>query len=210
MRGGFDNFIFLAYYPALAAFAVVFTSFWFGLAWATLAAAAYSIVSVSAGPGLDLGARDEKVLVARLAVMYTIVLGIGLIIRFERIRRQAAVSRERQLQQERIELSQTIHDTTAQTAYMIGLGIDGAMKLAGDSDPKLVERLAATSALAKSAMWELRRPIDMGQIFEEGSWGACWGRTRRISRRSRPSQLRWRRPAMSRRWPRRPGPASSP
>ena len=175
VRGGFDNFVFLAYYPALAAFAVVFTSFWFGLAWATLAAAAYSVVSVSAGPGLDLSAGDEKVLVARLAVMYAIVLGIGLIIRFERIRRQAAVARERQVQQERIELSQTIHDTTAQTAYMIGLGIDGAMKLAGDSDPKLAERLAATSALAKSAMWELRRPIDMSHIFEGRELGRVLG-----------------------------------
>ena len=36
---------------------------------------------------------------------------------FERTRRQAAVERERHLQQERIELSQTIHDTTAQTTY---------------------------------------------------------------------------------------------
>ena len=40
------------------------------------------------------------------------------------------------------------------------------MKLAGDSNPKLMERLAATAALARSAMWELRRPIDMGRIFE--------------------------------------------
>ena len=35
---------------------------------------------------------------------------------------------ERQLRQERIELSQTIHDTTAQTAYMIGLGIHRAQE----------------------------------------------------------------------------------
>ena len=107
--------------------------------------------------------------------MYAIVLGISLIIRFERIRRQAAVSRERQVQEERIELSQSIHDTTAQTEYMIGLGIDGAMKLAGDSDPELAERLAATSALAKSAMWELRRPIDMGHIFEGRELGRVLG-----------------------------------
>ena len=73
---------------------------------------------------------------------------------------------ERQAHQEGIELSLAIHDTTAQTANMIALGIDGVMRLAGDSNPKLTERLAATEALSRSAMWELRRPIDMGRIFE--------------------------------------------
>ena len=57
------------------------------------------------------------------------------------------MARERQAHQDRIDLSQAIHDTTAQTAYMIGLGIEGAMKLAGDSNPRLVERLEATAAL---------------------------------------------------------------
>ena len=107
--------------------------------------------------------------------MYLIVVGINLIVRFERVRRQAAMARERQLQRERIEFSQAIHDTTAQIAYMIGLGIDGAMELAGDSNPRLVERLAATAALNRSAMWELRRPIDMGRIFEGRELGRVLG-----------------------------------
>ena len=98
--------------------------------------------------------------------MYLIVVGINLIVRYERIRRQAAMARERQVQRERIELSQAIHDTTAQTAYMIGLDIDGAMRMVGDSNPKLAERLAATASLARSAMWELRGPIDVARIFE--------------------------------------------
>ena len=58
---------------------------------------------------------------------------------------------------------------------MIGLGIDGAMELAGDSNPRLVERLAATAALNRSAMWELRRPIDMGRIFEGRELGRVLG-----------------------------------
>ena len=70
------------------------------------------------------------------------------------------------MQQERIDLAQSIHDTVAHTAYMIGLGIDGAIRLAGDANPRLVARLAATQELSKSAMWELRRPIDMGRLFE--------------------------------------------
>ena len=49
---------------------------------------------------------------------------------------------------------------------MIGLGLYGAMKLAGESNPMLTATLEATAALSKSAMWELRRPIDMGRIFE--------------------------------------------
>ena len=164
--GGFKSFVFLAYYPALAVFAMVFSSFWLSLAWTTTAAVVYVVVCLTVGSGLDLDAGNEKVLVARLAAMYTVVLGISVIIRFERIRWQTAVSRERQLQQERIELSQTIHDTTAQTAYMIGLGIHRARKLAGESNQELVAALDATSTLSRSAMWELRRPIDAGHIFE--------------------------------------------
>ena len=175
VSGRFDNYIFIAYYPALGAFAVIFTSFRLNMAWVAATAAAHSAVSFAVGAGLDLDAGDERALAARVAGMFLIVVGINLIVRFERIRRQAAMARERQVQQERIELSQAIHDTTAQTAYMIGLGIDGAMKLAGDSNPKLAERLAATASLARSAMWELRGPIDMGRIFEGRDLGRVLG-----------------------------------
>ena len=98
--------------------------------------------------------------------MYLMVLGISFITRFERVRWQTAVSRERQLLRERIELSQTIHDTTAQTAYMIGLGIHRARELAGESNEDLVAALDATSALSRSAMWEVRGPMDAGHILE--------------------------------------------
>ena len=164
--GGFRSFIFLAYYPSLAIFAVVFSSYWLGLAWTTAAAVTYAVVCLRVGSGLDLDAGNEKVLIARLAMMYTIVLGISFITRFERIRWQTSVARERKLRRERIELSQTIHDTTAQTAYMIGLGIHRARELAGESNEDLVAALDATSALSRSAMWEVRGPIDAGLILE--------------------------------------------
>ncbi len=164
--GGFRSFIFLAYYPSLAVFAVVFSSHSLSLAWTTAVAVAYAAVCVRVGSGLDLDAGNEKVLIARLAMMYTIVLGISLIIRFERIRWQTSVARERGLRRERIELSQTIHDTTAQTAYMIDLGIHRARELAGESNEALVAALDATSALTRSAMWEVRGPIDAGHILE--------------------------------------------
>ena len=164
--GGFKSFTYLAYYPALAMFAVVFTPLWLGLAWTTVAAIAYAIVSLGVGSGLDTGAGDLRVLVGRLAAMYAMVLCVSLITRFERTKRQTALERERQMQRERIDLSQEIHDTTAQTAYMIALGIHRARELAGESNEELAAALEATAALSMSAMWELRRPIDAGQIFE--------------------------------------------
>ena len=166
VNGRFEGYFFVAYYPALAMFAVVFSSLWLILAWVTATAVVYYLVSVVAGPGLDLEMVQDNALAARVSVMYLVAVGVSVIVRFDRARREAAMARERQAHQERIELSQTIHDTTAQTAYMIELGIEGAMKLADDSNPKLVEKLAATATLSRSAMWELRRPIDMGRIVE--------------------------------------------
>ena len=163
---GFPSFIFLAYYPALAMFAVIFSSLWLSLGWTTMVVLAYTLVCLTVGYGLDLDLGQEKVLVGRLAVMYIIVLGIGLITQFERLRWQTAVSSERRLRRERIELSQQIHDTTAQTAYMIDLGIHRARKLASESNEDLLAVLDATSALSRSAMWEMRGPIDAGHILE--------------------------------------------
>ncbi len=163
--GNFDNLVFIAYYPSLAIFAVVFSSFRLVMVWVTMTAVVYAVVSMSAGPGTNFSAVQDNVLLARLFVMYLVAAGVNLIARFERDRRNALMARERRLQQERIELSQTIHDTAAQTAYLIGIGIENARKLAGDSNQELAERLAATAVLSKSAIWELRGPIDMGRIF---------------------------------------------
>ena len=166
IQTGFPGFIFLAYYPALALFVVVFASLWLALAWTTMTAGIYTFVCLTVGPGLDLVAGHEKELLARLAAMYTLVLCVGLVARFERTRRQAAVERAHVLQRERIELSQAVHDTTAQSAYMMGLGIDTAKALAGDANPELTATLEATSRLSRSTIWELRHPINMGGIYE--------------------------------------------
>ena len=150
LQSAMHGFLFLVYYPALALLAVVFTSPWFGLAWTTMTAVAYILICLTVGPGLNLVDDHEKLL----------VLCVSLIARFERTRRQAAVEREWQLQRERIDLSQEIHDTTAQTAYMIGMGIHRVRELAGESNEELTAALDATSAMSRSAMWDLRRPID--------------------------------------------------
>ncbi len=164
--GDFHLFSYVAYYPALALFAVVFSSLWLSLAWTTMVAAIYAVVSLTVGPGLDFDAGQEKALLARVMAMYAVVASVSLIARFERVRRQESAERERELHRERIELSQAIHDTAAQTAYMINLGIRRAMKQAGDSNEELTATLAATASLSKAAIWELRRPIDEGRLFE--------------------------------------------
>ena len=164
--GGFGHYFFyLLYYPALAWFAVFFSSFRLSFGWVTLVAVIYAAVSLTVGEGLDLEARDDKVLFARIVVMYAVVAAVSLVARSERTRRLQAVARERELQRQRIEMSQTIHDTTAQSAYTLGLGLEDAIEKADRSNPELVDKLEAMWSLTRSTMWTLRHPIDGGQIF---------------------------------------------
>ena len=173
IAGGFSAlFIHLLYYPSLAMFAALYTSLRLNLAWATLVAIIYSAMCITAGEGLDLVARDDMVLVVRVGVMYTVVLAVNLVTRFERSGRLRATERERALQRERIDLSQSIHDNAAQSVYMIGLGVESARVLAGDSNPELSRTLAATSQLSRTVMWELRRSMDVGRIFEGRDLGS--------------------------------------
>ena len=170
LGGGFSHYFFyLLYYPVLAVFAVFFTSFRLNMAFVTVIAVLYLALSLGVGEGIDLGARDEKPLFTRIVVMYAVGAIVNLVSRFERMRWRAAVERERELQRQRIELSQTIHDTTAQWAYMIGLGVEGAMELVDesreDSKEALKAKLRLVAELSRSAMWELRHPIDGGQLF---------------------------------------------
>ena len=165
--GGFNHFLFyLLYYPALAWFAVFFSSFRLTFAWVTMVAVIYALVSLTVGEGLDLEARDDKALIARIAVMYAVVTPVNLVSSSERMKRQEAVERERALQRERIELSQTIHDTVAQSVYVVVLGVETARDLAKEASAGLAARLEAIHDMSRTAMWELRHPIDSGQIFE--------------------------------------------
>ena len=175
VSGRFDNYVFMGYFPALTIFTVVFTSFRINMVWTTVVAFSHVAVSLLVGSGLDFSAGDERALFARVVTMYLTVAAISLVIQFERTRRRGAMARERMAHQERVELSQAIHDTNAQTAYLIGLGIENAMRLADDENPELTEQLAATAALSRSSMWELRGPIDMGRIFEGRDLGRVLG-----------------------------------
>ena len=170
ISGGFANTFFVLYYAALAMFAVVFTSFRLSFAGVTVVAVVYATLSLTVEPGINFEIEEEKVLFMRIVVMYAVVTVVNLVSRFERVRRRQAVERERGLQRERVELSQTMHDTVAQSAYVIGLGLETAIELAEDQNEEnrdeLLAKLKATHALSKSTMWALRHPIDVGPIFE--------------------------------------------
>ena len=172
ISGGFANTFFVLYYPSLAMFAVVFTSFRLSFAWVTMVAVMYAALSLAVEPGLDFEVKEEKVLFTRIVVMYAVVTAVNLVSRFERTRMREAVEREQELQRDRIELSRTIHDTIGQSAYLIGLGLETAIEMANAEDEEnreeLVASLSATHVLSKSTMWELRHPIDAGPIFEGG------------------------------------------
>ena len=131
-----------------------------------MTAVVYAAICLAVEPGLDFPTDDEEILLIRVARMYLVVVGVKLISGVERIRRMEAVERERALQRERIELSHVIHNTMAQSAYMIGVGIERAKELADRSNGDLMSTLEETSALSRSAMWELRHPMEIGEIFE--------------------------------------------
>lgn len=165
LSGGFDSPYFPLYYFAVAMFAWVFTTPRLALSWTTLVVAVYSTLSVLVEPGLDLDAKEERSLAYRVVALYAVSAAVSIITGFERDRRRKSLDRERELQRQRIEISQSIHDTTAQWAYMIGLGVEGALELADESNDRQKEKLWQTAELLRSAMWELRHPIDGGQIF---------------------------------------------
>ena len=168
---------FVLYYPALAMFAAVCSSFRVTLAATTVVAAVQATLSLSTGPGGALELHPEPLLLLSILAMYAVVFAVSLVSAFERnrswfdrVRRRQAVEKGEELQQERIELSQTIHNTIAQSAYLIGLGLETAVELADglndEGKDDLIEKLEATLALSRSTMWDLRHPINVGPIFE--------------------------------------------
>ena len=169
ISGGFNSPYFVVYYFAVAVFAYVFTAPGLVLAWTTLVAAIYSVLSFTVEPTLDIAAKEEQHLFYRVLILFAVAAVVSVISGLERESRRRGLERERELQRQRIELSQQIHDTTAQWAYMIGLGVDGAMELLEesreDSREALKARLRLVADFSRSAMWELRHPIDGGQIF---------------------------------------------
>ena len=171
MSGGLESRYFPMYYFAVALFCWLFTSSYLAMSWTTMVAAVYVLVCLLAGDGLQVAEQEEKALFYRVLVMYGVAVSANLVTRFERLRGLGALQREGELSRQRIEMSQTIHDTTAQSAYMLGLGLEQAVEMSERGDAALTGKLVAMGELSRSAMWALRHPIDGGEIFGGGRLG---------------------------------------
>ena len=177
ISSGDGNAYFVLYFVGLALFAAVCTSFRVSLVGATVVAALYVALSSTARPGGGLDLIERGPLLTNVIAMYAIVGAVSLVSRFEQIcsnleraRRKRAIDREKELFRERVELSQGIHDTIAQSAFTLSLGLETAIDLAATCEDgnreELVAKLQAMLALSKSTMWELRHPIEAGPIFQ--------------------------------------------
>ena len=165
LSGGLESRYFPLVYFALALFAWVFTSPYLVISWTTAVVILYVSLCLVIGDGVNFADQEEKVLFYRVLAMYGTAVSVNMITRVERMRRLRAVERERELSRQRIEMSQTIHDTTAQLAYIIGLGLEDTIERAHKSNPELVSKLKSMWELSRSTMWTLRHPIDAGHIF---------------------------------------------
>ena len=165
LSAGFNSPYFVMYFFVVSVYAYVFTAPRLVLPWTTMVVAVYSILSITVEPGLDVAGKEEQHLYYRIVALYSVALAVSIIAGLERENRRKGLERERELQRQRIEMSQKIHDTTAQWAYMVGLGVQGAMELVDESDEALMGKLRLVADLSRSAMWELRHPIDGGQLF---------------------------------------------
>ena len=125
LSGGYGSPYFPIYYFMVAMFAWVFAAPRLVLPWTTLVAVIYAVLCVAVEPGMDYATREERNLAYLIVMLYAVSGAVSLMTGFERERRRRGLERERELQRQSIEVSQHIHDTTAQWAYMVGLGWRG-------------------------------------------------------------------------------------
>ena len=102
----------MLYFPAVALFAAVFSSTYLNVIWVTVVATLYVLTVIFSASGTVIDIGEEKVLIYRLGALYAVAAVVNLVTRMERIKRREAVERETELQRQRIEISQTIHDST--------------------------------------------------------------------------------------------------
>ena len=171
ISGGIESRYFVLYYPVVAIFASVFTAPYINLLWTSMVVVLYAGLCVLTWQGLDLTTHEDKILYYRILGMYGVAVLVNLITRLERRDREAAVAREAELSRQRIALSQSIHDTTAQSAYMINLGLETALIKLDDEELDLKKGLQSTRELSTASMWNLRLPIDGGNIFRGSKLG---------------------------------------
>ena len=173
LSGGYSSRYFVAYYLAVALFASVFSSTRLNLIWVSMVAVIHVAIVMFSGEGVSFAEENDKVLIYRIGILYGVAGMVNLATRVERIRAREAIEREvelhrqrAELHRQRAELSHTIHDTTAQSAYIMSIGISASINLEGGANEALRDKLDALQNLSKSIMWDLRHPIDSGKLFQ--------------------------------------------
>ena len=169
---GFFNGHYVLYYPALALFSVMFSSFAACLICGIVVSLVYTAISIESVPNYSLNGEQETILLVRIFAMFVVIACVNLVARYERLRRREAVAQALELQRERIELSRTIHDTVAQTTYMLSIGIETARRLANHSNQALINSLDATHTLAQTILWEIQAPLEGGSLFRDNELGS--------------------------------------
>ena len=168
LSDGFSHgFVHLFYYPALAGLAVLFASFRLNMVWVTIVSLVYVAISLTVGDGgrhrgkgrEGVAGQDSRHVCGRCSGQpgNQVSSGSG---------GGRLWSASRRFSVSGSNCHKPFTTTAAQSAYMIGLGIDTAKALAGDANPELNATLEATSRLSRSVILELRHPINMGGIYE--------------------------------------------
>ena len=182
----FESAWFIFYFPALMAAALIFDRR-ISFTLVAIVVAIYTGMSLALEPGVDTSVvfdGDEDQLVAIVVCMFGVVVAANLMTRIERERRRDTVAAERTrmeenislqhraeeaergVQQERIRISQEIHDGAAQSAYVLSLGLETCLHLAEGDAQRLGDRLKALHNQSRQALRELRYPINLGPLFE--------------------------------------------
>ena len=134
LSGGFDSRYYVMYFPASAMFAWVFTSPYSGISWATMVAAIYLTLCLTCGGRPRFGGN---MMTSSCSTGYWPCTGSLALSTSSRgsseLGRLEAAERELEMREERIEISQAIHDTVAQSVYLVGLGVETARDLAKET-----------------------------------------------------------------------------
>jgi signal transduction histidine kinase len=172
---GFDNTLYVLYYPALMAFTALFPGR-IGLTYSAVIVSAYALLSIAFYERFDTASSaDWRELGVRLTTMGAAALLSYLLVKVERQRRLRAVAAEadrqhevqalqqrtldleRAADEERRRLLREVHDGVSQGVYMLSLGLEGALHDAnGAPTGPERERLGALVRLSKQTLLESR------------------------------------------------------
>ncbi len=172
----FSNPFYFVYFPIVLSYALVFPR-GPALGYSLMVALAYGVLSLVLAPGVDVAARQEKVLLGRMLTIVAAALVGVLIVNGERALRHRALEAEQarsrenldlqrraqeaelRAQTERSQIRREIHDGIAQSIYMLSLQLETSADLVARDRPELRERLEGLVKLAREALLEARQYI---------------------------------------------------